>query len=346
MPGRRIVGGAVVIAKDGKGLLRCGYGHLTSSGTAEFTPETQLRIASVTKMVTAIGLMQLLEEKGLSLETPVKDIVGFPVVNPAFKDTPLTVRQVMSHTSSFLSISQYRPNWEHLLHENKYFDEYHAPGTRYEYSNMNGGLVGAMIEALSGQSLNTYMQEKVFAPLGIEAAYHAALLPDPSRLAPRLNRDGSIYRTVSKEIGSFAAEYSDTCDPRNNIGNSVGGLNITADGLCRILCLLEQGGELDGVRILSEAGVAMMIADQRTVKDSSVYCKSPYGLCVYRATDVTKNTWYGHQGMLYGVTCDAFFQPETGLCVAILANGYDSINQNGIVTLARVIMEKAEEIFQ
>ena len=158
---RKVVGGAVIIAKDGEILYSYDYGHKTNSRREAVTLDSCFRIASVTKLVSAVGLMKLLEEKDIPLDTPVKDIVGYPVVNPSFPQDDITIRQVMSHTSSFVQTQYYHPTWETLKTDNKYFSQTVRPGTEYAYSNLNGGLFGAMIEALSGQSVNTYMQENM-----------------------------------------------------------------------------------------------------------------------------------------------------------------------------------------
>lgn len=343
--GRDIVGGAVVIARDGEVLYRYAYGYKTGSRKERVTADTCYRIASVTKMVSAVGLMQLLTEKDIPLDTPVSDIVGYPVVNPAFPKVKITIRQVMSHTSSFVQTQYYHPNWETLRVDNKYFSQKVAPGTAYAYSNLNGGLIGAMIEALSGQSVNTYMQAHVFGPLGINAAYHMALLPDQTDMAPQLAKNGAIAEGLSVMLGSFA-EYNDTCDPRANTSHTSGDLCISANGLIRVIAMLEQGGELDGVRILPEEAVQLMMQDQQTIPGSSVHCDSEYGLAMARVEGMTGGTWYGHQGRKHGLTSNVYFQPDTGLSVAVIANGYEAQSVDGVVSIARLVMERAQQFVQ
>ncbi len=340
--GRSIIGGAVIISKDGETLFEYAFGHHSSSRRTEVSPDTCFRIASVTKLVSAVGLMQLVEQQGFSLETPVKDIVGFPVVNPAFPEQDITVRQVLSHTSSLEQTQYYHPTWEEMRVNNKFFSAKAAPGTKYIYSNMNGGLIGAMIEALSGQSVNSYMQEHVFGPLGINAAYHPALLPDQSDISPRLEKNGKMCLSVSLALESIN-EYDDTCNPRENTNRTSGGLYISARALNRIIMMLQQGGELDGVRLLHPETVQLMMADQQTLPGTSVHCDSEYGLCMARVEGMDGGVWYGHQGMYEGLTSNIYFQPDTGLSVVVIANGYQAQRQDGVVTIARTVMKKAQE---
>ncbi len=339
---RDIVGGAFIIALDGRVVYSQPYGHTTKNRRTEITLDTCFRIASVTKLVSAVGLMQLIETKGIPLDTPISDVLGYRVFNPAFPEEAITIRQVLSHTSSIEPVNTYHPNWEKLAVKNKYFSAKYKPGTRYAYSNLNGGLIGALIEALSGQSVNTYMQAHVFGPLGINAAYHAALLPDQSQIAQKLNKNGSISATNKAVLATFR-DYNDTCDPRQNTDLTVGGLYISANGLIRIIAMLQQGGVLDGVRILKEETVQLMMQDQQLISGSSVLCESEYGLGMARVYGMPGGTWYGHQGKYLGLSSNIYFQPDTGLSVAVIANGYSSKNEDGVATIARVVMEKAQE---
>ena len=342
---RKVVGGAVIIAKDGEILYSYDYGYHTQAKRAVVTLDTCFRIASVTKLVSAVGLMQLIEEKGIDLDTPVKNIVGFNVVNPAFPEDTITIRQVMSHTSSLVQTQYYHPNWDTLKPNNKYFSQTVRPGTEYAYSNLNGGLFGAMIEALSGQSVNTYMQENVFGPLGVNAAYHCALLPDQSDISPQLGKNGKIAKGVPVSMKEFG-EFDNTCNPRENTNKTSGGLYISANGLIRIISMLQRGGELDGVRILQPETVQLMMQDQHTLEGSSVKADSPYGLAMYRVKGMPGGTWYGHQGMMQGLTSNIYFQPDTGLSIAVIANGYSPQQIDHIVSITRNFMEKAQELLQ
>lgn len=342
---RKIVGGAVIIARDGEILYSYAYGYHTPAKRTVITLDTCFRIASVTKLVSAVGLMQLIEEKGIDLDTPVKDVVGYNVVNPAFPEDTITIRQVMSHTSSLVQTQYYHPNWDALKPNNKYFSQTVRPGTEYAYSNLNGGLFGAMIEALSGQSVNTYMQENVFEPLGVNAAYHCALLPDQSDISPQLGKNGKIAKGVSVSMAEIN-EYDNTCNPRNNTNKTSGGLYISANGLNRIISMLQRGGELDGVRILQPETVQLMMQDQHLIEGSSVKAESPYGLSLYRVEGMPGGTWYGHQGMMQGLTSNIYFQPDTGLSIVVIANGYSAQQVDHIVSIARNFMEKAQELLQ
>ncbi len=342
---RRIVGGAVVIAKDGEVLYEYAYGHLNNRRITPFTVNTHVRIASVSKMVGAVGLLHLLEEKNISLETPVKDIVGFNVTNPAFRSKPITIRQVLSHTSGILQGNDLRPDWDILSRDNKIFSKYTQPGTKYVYANLNGGLIGSMIEALTGQGVDAYMRENIFEPLGIDAAFHPGMLKDQSDIAPRLNTDGSVAVSVSETMKTLKT-FQDVSNPRKNTGRTVGALYMNAHGLSRIVSMLQQGGELDGVRILSEDMARLMLMDQQTIEGSSVYCDSEYGLCVSRIEGMEGGTWYGHQGRYEGLTANAHFQPDTGLSVAIIANGHYGSSEDGLKIIARRVMEKTQDFLK
>lgn len=340
---RDIVGGAVIIARDGQILYSYDYGYKKASRRDEVTLDTCFHAASVTKMVSAVGLMQLLEDYDIPLDTPVKDIVDIPVVNPAFPEADITIRQVLSHTSSFVQNQYLTPDWAKLTLDNSYFSAEHAPGTAYAYANMNGGLIGAMIEAISGKSVNTYMQEHVFIPLKINAAYHAALLPDKADVSAKLKKNGKNYRTAEDEFKTFK-DYDDSCLPAAHTDITSGSLYISPNGLIRILMLLENGGELDGAHLLTEDTVKLMMTPQHLIEGSSVTGESPYGLCITSVAGMPGGTWYGHQGMWQGLTSNAYFQPDTGLCVVVFANGYKANKKDGVATIARAFMEKAQEL--
>lgn len=339
---RKVTGGAVVIAWKGKVLYSYAYGYKDARQKQPVTLDTCFRIASVTKLVTAVGLLHLLEEKDISLDTPVNDLLPFPVNHPSYPDQKITIRQLLSHTSGMEQTQYYFPKWETMGVGTKYFNEKNSPGAKFNYSNLNGGLMGALIESISGQSLNSYMQQNVFDPLKINAAYHPALLHDTSDIADQMTKQAKLVMRAEKALASIDT-YDDTCSPREHTNLSSGKLYISANGLIRIISMLQQGGSFGGVRILSKEMVQEMMLPQCEIEGSSVTGESPYGLSLHRVENMPGGTWYGHQGRYDGLSSNIYFQPDTGLTVTVIANGYSPHAKDDIVTIARFFMEEAQQ---
>ena len=324
--------GVFIVTRRGEPLLIYVRGNRdTHKNPTELT--TTFKIASVTKMVTAIGFMQLAEQGVIGLDDPINSYLPFKVVNPACPEKNITMRQVLSHTSTLKQSSKYLPDWENLPVSNSVFYKNLLPGEKYHYANLNGGLVGAMIEALSGQSVNTYMKEHVFAPLGIDAAYSPTLLADQNNIGALMTKAGVTTSNASRQIKADA-DYDDTCDPALHTDRTAGALYISAEGLNRLMLMMVNGGEYNGVRLLKEETVRLMEQDQSTVPGSSVTGTSDYGLFLTHY-NFGRATWYGHQGRFNGLTSDAFYQPDTGLTFVMIVNGYNGKTNDGLANLAR-----------
>lgn len=336
---RHIIGGAVVVSVNGNTCIQLGYG--TTNGTTPVTAETLFRVASVTKLVSAVGLMRLYDEGYFLLDEDLNGLLPFPVRNPRFEDEQITPRQILSHTSGLASNSYYAIDWANLPRGTRYFSSA-APGSQYEYSNTNGGLFGCLIEALTGEGVNDYMTRTVFDPLQITAAYDLLSLPEDAQISPTYDKNRKVARSL-KDYRRDAGRYTAGADPENHLALTVGKLFISAEGLNRLLVMLLQDGYLDGARILKSETVALMEAKQHLAEHSSVTAESPYGLSLKRSEDLPGGTWYGHQGMIFGFSANAFYQPDTGLCVTVLLNGYAAVQEDGLVTPARSIMTMASE---
>ena len=318
-----VIGRAVLISQNGKRVHASFYGVEDRKAKVPVTENTVYKVASVSKMISAIGVMRLADAGRINLDETLPGIR-----HPRYPDAPVTLRQVMSHTSSLLSGAPYLtpPDWAQIGEtDTAYFSKY-EPGAHYAYSNLNGGILGSVIERVSGQSFNTFMAENVFSPLGINAAYAAHLLPDASRLATAYYANKMIYRRGYQYVEIDANEYDDTCDPDSHYRASVGSLYISLRGLEKLGQVLAGGGTAEGVRILSGQAVRQMRLDQSRLPGSSVTGSSPYGLCVTHFTDANGVIWYGHQGRWEGVLADLFFEPETQTVVVFLLDGVKAAN--------------------
>ena len=309
---KKAMGGAVILNQNGKRQYALFYG--TAGGKRDVTEKTVYKVASVTKMITAIGVMQLVEQGRLSLDAPLLKSNGKPIRNPAWPKADITLRQAMSHTSSLLPTANYTgtPRWSAA-----YFSQ-DAPGSAYAYSNLNGGILGSLIEGVTGQSLNTFMRENVFTPLGVNAAYAAPLLSDTSSISYSFAPDDSVDTSAASYL-RVGESYDDTCKPESHFRSSVGNLFISLKGMEQLGALLANGGTLNGKRLLSPGSVHLMQLDQR-LAGGSVTGESPYGLNTYRYT-LEGVTWYGHQGWWNGRLTDLFYEPESRTAVVLVMNG-------------------------
>ncbi len=316
--------GTLVLSKDGVDFLTWSFGGVDE--------KTCFRIASVTKWVTAIGLMTLYDQGRLDLDRDISDYLPFTVRNPAYPDTAITARMLLSHTSSLSpDASSYRPDWERISKSyDPVFDESVKPGTKYAYADYNGALYGCLIEAITGESVQDYMDRTVFKPLGLTAAYSPKYLPAGTPTKDLLKTNGAVGLSVADDLGF---NYNNRPDPRANNGYTVGGLYINTVSMTRLAQMMLSGGELNGVRILNRTTVSLMEADQPGL------AASKYGLSTVRHTQFPRGTWYGHQGRYLGLSSNVYYQIETGISLALVMNGYNYQLDDNIVLPAVTLLK-------
>ena len=182
------------------------------------------------------------------------------------------------------------------------------------------------------------MNQKVFAPLGLTAAYSPRFLPAGTAARDLLNPNGKIQISVQKDRNRA---YNNKADPKANNGYTVGKLYINAASLTKLARMMLNRGELNGVRILNAETVRLMESEQKGLAESR------YGLSTVRLQQFDRGTWYGHQGRYSGLTSNIYYQRETGITMALILNGYEPQLTDNIVQPAFSIltnMERIEEI--
>ena len=199
----------------------------------------------------------------------------------------------------------------------------YAPGSKYEYSNFGAGIMGSLMEAVTGMNLNDSVTASLFDPLGIDAGYHQTLVDVPENITALYSADRTVRRTRSLLLSQT---WDNSVNPDKHYRITMGAVWIKGRDLCRIGMLLCQGGTLDGVTILQPETVSLMMADQNG--RPGITCSSPYGLCINRVSNLVKGRMiYGHQGMANGIVCNVYFDPETQFVFALVTNG-SSDNMN------------------
>ncbi|MEG0995644.1 MAG: serine hydrolase domain-containing protein [Clostridia bacterium] len=339
------LGACVAVIENGKVTYTYCYGDRRIDGDP-VTVDTGFQVGSIGKLVANIGLMQLVEQGKAGLESELGELLGFPLRSPFFPDTPITLRQLMTHTAALRDSRAYQnaldggglPLDELFSGTTRYslFYRGYAPGEKSEYSNFGGGLIGSLIERLSGSTLDEYMTRNVFAPLDIRAGYQASLLWRDMPLADMYRMP---QRRLAKELRADPTHIT-TPDPLHDYYLVAGKLIITAPDLAKLLIALCDGGVYGGVRLLKESTVAEMTTLQN--HRGSVTCQSGRGLLMNILVDdqVQGRTMYGHGGKANGMLCAAYYDPCDRTGVVMLTNGCQNrIVRNGVGMLERAVME-------
>jgi len=166
---------AVAVARDGKIIWEKSFGLADQEKNIPATEHTKYTLASISKQLTATGLMILVERGLIKLDNPINDYLGDAKLKARIGDAKdATVRRVASHTSGlplhcqyFYDNESYRPpQIDETIR--RYGNLVTAPGERYQYSNLGYGLLGYVISRVSGKSYADFMREEVFVPLGMD----------------------------------------------------------------------------------------------------------------------------------------------------------------------------------
>ena len=333
---------------------KSGITSVASEGLADaaanraVTPDDPVRIASISKLVTAIGVMRLVEAGKLDLDADVSKYLGYPFRNPAFPATPITLRLLLSHRSSLTDTIDYvlplDGDMQKVLADPKAWDASHAPGTYFRYVNFNFPVVAAVMERATGERFDRLMDRLVIRPLRLKACYQWDTCGDATiAKGVVLYRAGVVTRDDNhgKRPACPVTPASDgSCDLSRWVAGRNGatfapqsGLHITMPDLATIGRLLMLGGKVDGVRLLTLASIKAMLTPQWTYDgangDIGEGWACSYGLGVILTAINQKGCRddpfrdfrprFGHLGDAYGLKSGLFIDPARGTGVAYYA---------------------------
>lgn len=343
------VGGAFVIAQHGEIVYERYYGVQQKTTGVPVTDRSYFRCASVTKLVTGIGIMKMMDEGLLAPDEDISNYLGYTVRNKRYMDTPITLRHLMSHTAGMVENSSFARKSSILSDmidvkkkAGSNFKSKVRPGSQYTYSNFGAGITGAVVEAVTGKDVSTYMRESLFLPLGIDAAYHVSQLEEPEYICATYKKDGSLYAAPSYMLRQ---EYLAEANPDIHYRTTIGSLQIRPRDLAKLGIAICGDGTVDGVRVLSEEAIAMMRAEHSEDTDG-VTSKSPYSFFTIRQDTLFEGRRvYGHQGTDEGVVCNLYVEPESELVLVVMTNGCNSGREDGIMRICRRLAGIAEEAY-
>jgi CubicO group peptidase (beta-lactamase class C family) len=315
------------------------------------TPDDPVRVASISKLVVAVGVMKLVEQGRLDLDHDVSRQLGWTLRNPAFPDRPITLRQLLSHTSSVRDFEdQYAiplgNSVQAVMAAPTSWDLKHGPADIYfTYSNLNFPIVASIVERVTGERFDLWMRREVIEPMKLDACYNWPTCSDAKiARAVVLTQGGKPVRDdlAGKRPDCPVFVDKGPCDlGRWKLGENgalfapQGGLRISMNDLARVGRMLLNGGVLDGVRILSPQSVETMLRpawrfDGRNGNtDKGFYCD--YGLAVQLIPtgmhgcrdDPAGDGIFrvGHAGDAYGLRSGLWIDRLQGAGVAYFVSG-------------------------
>jgi CubicO group peptidase (beta-lactamase class C family) len=338
MEASHIPGLSLAVIDQGKLVHAAGMGFADLATKRPMTPNTVMNIASVTKTITGTAVMQMYEKGKLKLDAPVDSYLPFKVRNPAFPDRPITVRHLLTQTSSIADGPAYGKSYacgdpqvrlgdwlaQYFMPGGKNYDaalnfQSWAPGAQYGYSNVGFGLLGMMVERLSGMPFAEYCRKRIFKPLGMDQSrFLVGRTPREMHATPYTYvSDGNVSKVMLPEQGWSAAPGAKEMHVPHCLYSFVtvsdGLARSSAQEMARLLMAYAGGGAIGRKRILRPETIGAIFTDQRIQK--TVPPGMLQGLTWHNLGDI----WW-HGGGDPGVSTFLALRPSDGRGVVLMAN--------------------------
>lgn len=333
------IGVQMAVINDGRVSWLYEYGYGNRGTKTPMSSDTKLRAASVSKVMVAMGIMSMHDMGIVDIDKDVSEYWDSDIRNPNFPESPITFRNIMTHTSSLFDFGYKKRSTEALKSNLKQYTSYMnaAPGDIkcYDYNNSAICAAGAIAGNAAGCNFDRYVWGYFFDPLNIDASFHAKNIKQTELVAPTYN-DGTTTMTVDDLL-----EMNYSGGPADDYFLYAGGLTISAQDLARMVCILIGEGQYNNIYFLSEQSVEQMLTPYYTLED--------YQQCLvlrYKEKLLNGEDLYYHNGNLLGVYSLLCFNPDTGNGLVIISNGSDEPKlENGVYSVCGDLAQIAVELW-
>jgi CubicO group peptidase (beta-lactamase class C family) len=296
-------------------IVYIGYrGYANLKDKVEISSQTRMLVGSISKTVTLTAIMQLYDRGQIDLDADINSYLPFEVRNPRYKDMPITVRMLLTHTSSISNTKTGYLFWfwgygdypetlmsfqqNYLTTEGKYYSKYNysdqKPGATYLYSNVAAALLACLVEHATGQDFNDYCKENIFEPLG-------------------MNKTTWFYSETLKNEMAIPYANTDINNPPQPFSISpfypAGQLITTAKDLSKFMSAYIMDGSYNNYQLLKPQTVDLILHDYQD-KQGLIFVTKKMG----------QFTVWGHTGMIPGASAEMFLDRENRIGYIMIIN--------------------------
>lgn len=374
-----MMGGTLVVFCENGIIENISIGKSDLSRNINSTLDTKYRIASVSKTITAIAVMQLVEQNLLDLDADISTILGYSVQNPNHPTIPITSRMLLSHTSTIIDGTTYSSFLGATVNNNPILNlsellttpgAYYTsgqfnntvPGTYFNYSNINYVILGTIVEKISNTRFDVYCKQNISMPLGIDASFNVNDLMDIDQLAVLYRKPNGIWTPQADNYQGIQPVFNNLNGyiPGTNGGRfgPQGSFRCSGQDLAKIFLVLMNKGNFNGDTLLSESSCNAMFANEWTFNGSNgnnyYGLFRSWGLGIHRVTSTPGNdialpgsiSMLGHTGEAYGLVSDAYFDTIRKVGFVFINNGigigYQTNNNSIFYTIEQEIFAAIE----
>lgn len=324
---------AIRVVKNDKEFWSYNYGYSDLKEKISMSPDYFMNIASISKTITTTAILQLWERGELDLNDEVNKYLDFKVVNPNHPEVSITIKQLLTHTSSIRASEEYRKSYScgkpavslsdwirnYFDPNGKFYNEesnFHPwkPGENYKYSNIAFGLLGLIVEEVSQEPFSTYCKTNIMEPLKMENSSWLMDDIDPNKRIKQYIKNSDENRnraSLSKLKKIQTGDYVELCN--YSFYNYPDGLFKTSvNELSHFMIAMMNQGKYGNSQILKPATVEEMLSLQ--VKDYDIQ-----GLG-WKKINYESFYFWGHSGRDPGVRTHMYFNPETRIGIIMFQN--------------------------
>lgn len=344
----RIPGIAVGVAEGEQLLWAKGYGWADLEKRQPMSPDGIMNIASISKTITATAALQLWEKGQLDLDADINVYLPFSVRNPNFPDHPISVRQILTHSSSIKDGPNYRKCFQcgdpdvtladwvkgYFSPADQWYDahaNFHAtaPDSIYQYSNTAFGLLGYVIEQVAGTSFAEYAQQHIFDPLEMESTGYYFSTIDTNRIITPYLYLGPLQQNLVAQDHLPLKHYNPYC--RYSFWNYTDGLVRTSvRDLSNFAIAYMNGGRYKDYQLLRASTIEMMHQPQLS---EALDDEGFQGLSWFHSSGLDP-AWF-HGGSDPGVSTRLYVDKENKLSIIVFQNA----NEDNAYYIARELYQ-------